>query len=569
MDVTLPDGTVIQGVPDGTTKADLAARLKSNGYDVTKLESPSLGSKAAQAVGDTVAGALRGAGSIGATLLSPVDWSARKMNGGQPVNIGGIDIVGQDRRAGMDSALQDMGADTNSLAFKGSKLVTEVAGTLGAGGAAANALVRVAPRFAAAAPGVIEAMRTAGMSAPSGNMLARATGGAISGGISAGLVDPSEAGAGAVVGGAAPPLLKGAGLLGQAIGNGVGKLAKNALGLSTGAGGEAVAQAFKAGQTGNADFVANMRGNVPLTDVLDRAKQGIANMQAAKSAEYKAGMIPIKGDQTILSMGGIDKALQDAADMTMYKGQVKNETASAAVDKMRAIVDEWKALDPVQFHTPEGLDALKQKLGGVLEGINPQERAARLAAGKVYDAAKSEIQAQAPEYAKVMKNYSEASDLIKEIERALSAGQKASADTGMRKLQSLMRNNVNTNYGNRLDLAKQLESQGGVDILPSVAGQALNSATPRGLSGLGAQGMAAGSLYFHNPLMAAALPLQSPRAVGEMAYGLGRATSAAGRGVNALQQGVLAGNPRLNALADPATLAQFGYRAAPAITVGR
>lgn len=34
MDVRLPDGTIIQGVPDGTTKADLAARLQRNGMAV-------------------------------------------------------------------------------------------------------------------------------------------------------------------------------------------------------------------------------------------------------------------------------------------------------------------------------------------------------------------------------------------------------------------------------------------------------------------------------------------------------------------------------------------------------
>lgn len=34
MDVTLPDGTVVKGVPEGTTKAQLAAKLKANGHDV-------------------------------------------------------------------------------------------------------------------------------------------------------------------------------------------------------------------------------------------------------------------------------------------------------------------------------------------------------------------------------------------------------------------------------------------------------------------------------------------------------------------------------------------------------
>jgi len=38
MDVRLPDGTVIKNVPDGISKADLTAKLKANGYDVSKLE---------------------------------------------------------------------------------------------------------------------------------------------------------------------------------------------------------------------------------------------------------------------------------------------------------------------------------------------------------------------------------------------------------------------------------------------------------------------------------------------------------------------------------------------------
>ncbi len=37
MDVRLPDGTIIKGVPDGMSKADLTAKLAANGYDVSKL----------------------------------------------------------------------------------------------------------------------------------------------------------------------------------------------------------------------------------------------------------------------------------------------------------------------------------------------------------------------------------------------------------------------------------------------------------------------------------------------------------------------------------------------------
>lgn len=40
MDVQLPDGTVIKDIPEGTSKADLTAKLKANGYDTSKLDAP-------------------------------------------------------------------------------------------------------------------------------------------------------------------------------------------------------------------------------------------------------------------------------------------------------------------------------------------------------------------------------------------------------------------------------------------------------------------------------------------------------------------------------------------------
>ena len=40
MDVRLPDGTLLRNVPDGMSKADLTAKLQSNGYDISKLSAP-------------------------------------------------------------------------------------------------------------------------------------------------------------------------------------------------------------------------------------------------------------------------------------------------------------------------------------------------------------------------------------------------------------------------------------------------------------------------------------------------------------------------------------------------
>ena len=196
--------------------------------------------------------------------------------------------------------------------------------------------------------------------------------------------------------------------------------------------------------------------------------------------------------------------------MLIFLGKINKEIAN------------WKSLDPAEFHTPEGLDALKQKIGGIVEEIPFEQKTARFAAGKVYDSIKSEITKQAPEYSKVMSEYSGASDTIKEIERALSLGNKAAADTSMRKLQSLMRNNANTNYGTRTNLARTLEQAGGQELMPALAGQAVNEWTPRGIqkatAGTGGAGLA---LTGNLPAAAGLAAVSSPRLVGELAYGAG------------------------------------------------
>lgn len=539
-----------------------------------------------QGIGNLAAGAVRGAGSIGATLLWPIDKAADMAIGDRGPTLSGL-ITGdqpvsrnEERRQAIDAALQGFGAQPDSSLYKVGKVGGEIAGTLGVGGAAANVLTRTLPGVATAIPAVVNAVRSGGFmtSGPlpvapisaGANVAARMIGGAGTGAVASTLVNPDEALTGAIIGGSVPPVLQVAGKLGNAVGSGAKTLIQNLLGMSTGVGPEPLRQAFKAGVTGNTVFKENLAGDVPLTNVLDKAKAGLDAMRAAKSAEYRSGMIPVQNDKTVLDFSGIDQALQDASALTSFKGQVKNDAAASAVAKMRDMVDAWKKLDPAQFHTPEGLDALKQKLGSVLEGLPINERTARLAAGKVYNAAKSSIEQQAPTYADVMRDYSSASEQISEIERALSLGDKASKDTAMRKLQSLMRNNVQTNYGNRLNLANTLEQKAGVEILPDLAGQALNSWTPRSLSGqLGSGATALGAMLTHNPFALAALPLQSPRLVGSAAYGLGRVAggfSQPGLLANQAAQGVI---PRglLGASADRAM--PLLYLGAPALAADR
>lgn len=166
-----------------------------------------------QGLGNVIAGGVRGAGSIGSTLIAPYDIAKDALAGK------GLSLESnRQRRADMDSALGSMGAETDSFGYGAGKLAGEIAGTAGAGGAAANVIGKVAPRFAIAAPGLIEAIRTGGMSANGAGMATRAAGGAISGGLSAGLINPEDAGTGAVIGGIAPGVISAAGNLGKSIG---------------------------------------------------------------------------------------------------------------------------------------------------------------------------------------------------------------------------------------------------------------------------------------------------------------------------------------------------------------
>jgi hypothetical protein len=304
-------------------------------------------------------------------------------------------------------------------------------------------------------------------------------------------------------------------------------LTKQGLSLKTGVGTEPITQAVKAGREGNTTFVENMRGQVPITQVLDDAKTNLAKMNLDKQKDYRSGMVNIKNDKSVLDFAGIDKAIKDAENLAYFKGKIKDKTAATVLNDIKAKVSDWKKSDPAEFHTPEGMDNLKQSLWEDFGKLGMEEKTAFSAGKQIYDAVKNQINTQAPEYSKVMKNYTEASDQIKEIERALSLGNKASADTAMRKLQSLMRNNVNTNYGQRLELAKQLEAMGGNEIMPALAGQAMSQFTPRGLQS--ATNIPSSYLAYGAgglPLAAIDLAASSPRLVGEAAYKYGQMANA-------------------------------------------
>jgi len=511
MDVLMPDGTLIQNVPEGTTKAQLESKLSAS-------QTPALTPASSGQFGENAGGAAfgrpinRGQLNVQATprplesalaaltkesVVNPVLGAAQLATGGQ---------VGS--QAAQRYAQQ---AKPYEEANPSSYLAGQVAGVV-APAAGISKGIGAIPSFAKAAP----MLQNIGGAVAQGALMPEETGKT---GEEFYAQKAKEAPVNALLGTIPSAVSK--------TGSTLASLLKKEVGMATGAGEEALSQAYKAGKTGNQTFLANMRGTAPMEDVLNQAKGALSNMKQDISKEYKLGMMDVGTDKSVLSFKGIDKAISDAKDIASYKGQNINPQAGNALQEIRATVDEWKNLPSNEFHTPEGMDALKQKVGAILETIPYESGKARTIAQNIYHSIKSEIADQAPKYNDVMKGYSEGQDLIKEISKSLSLGDKATAATGLNKLQSLMRNNVNTNYGYRQELANKLMQQGGGgDIMPALAGQALNAKTPRGLVG---QGLDVSALLgtaltggAHIPATLATMATTSPRLMGEAAYKAGQ-----------------------------------------------
>jgi hypothetical protein len=309
------------------------------------------------------------------------------------------------------------------------------------------------------------------------------------------------------------------------------RVPESLVGAMTGTGGppirEAAASGFRGGESGKS-FRGNMRGDIDVEQVVLDAKGGLEQIRSDRGQRYRSGMVDISADRTVLDFSQVDKALTEAVANNTFRGVAKSKPTELALKNIKELIEEWKGYDPVEFHTPEGMDALKQKIGSLVDWTsNP--KAQNLAAQAMYEKVGSMIREQAPTYDKVMGDYSETSKLIRELEKSLSMGRNATTDSALRKLTSVMRNNVNTNYGARAKSVEKLETASGKPLMSSIAGQSMNARMPRGFAGLQTIIPVATAIGTGNLAPLAALPFQSPRLVGEAAHLGGRAAGGASK----------------------------------------
>lgn len=326
--------------------------------------------------------------------------------------------------------------------------------------------------------------------------------------------------------------------------------------LPSGVGGAALREGFEAGRSkglaGRATpqseaFTANMRRPAENAgNIVDVARQAVENLREQASARYRAEMAKFGQTPTPLSPGDLIRTVRDMKPKnfdTMIDAPHR-PADHLAWQQINDTVEHYvsKAMQDPSLLEPLAVDQFKQDLYSIGSKIGGQtDRDAARIAGNTYRAVRKMLTDHDPVYAEIMKPYADAAEEAASLESGFSLssprGKPVNIDSATRRLQSIFRNNANTNYGQRAAQGQRLgELDTSGTLMPSLAGQTASSWTPRGIRA-GIEGAGAAGLLLHGGLAAvadpnilAALAAASPRVSGELAYGAGRVAGAGARG---------------------------------------
>ncbi|RFC67383.1 hypothetical protein [Mesorhizobium denitrificans] len=306
-----------------------------------------------------------------------------------------------------------------------------------------------------------------------------------------------------------------------------GNIAATAAGVSTGTGGEAYRTMARAGREGDTLPRDTMRGNVDDQFVPDMAKDALRAVDQENREAYRRDIADIKTNTAEIDALPIFKAIKDTDSIVTYKGKTVSEDGVHVRKVVRRTVEDWLSKGGPEFRTVEAGDALYKRLSDIKSTTPPGSRE-QLVVDTVLNALKGEIEKVAPGYSDILKNYSQGKRNSREIQKGLALGPGATRDQTARALLSTTRNNAQTNYGQRVRLLDQLAKH--QPQLPgALAGMALNSLEPRSLARVGTPlahalaGGLAGGLPGALLSAGAGMVASSPRVMGELAYGAGKA----------------------------------------------
>lgn len=322
--------------------------------------------------------------------------------------------------------------------------------------------------------------------------------------------------------------------------SGLGKITKTAgkygaelLGKSTGTSGETILQAFKNPNVIKFAREAGQDIDKFQDNVLNETKSALRLLADKRASSYQKQLSKIK-----LNKSELDNILFDTRDKAVNLidnydiGFVVDETGKKLnkLDFSKSTLVEGqnvveKALNDVLGWTDNsaaGLDKLKRRLGSYADQLSSREK--RQAMSFVLDLKESinnGLKKNVKGYESMTKGYSEASDLIDDINKTFSIGNNKARETQLKKVLGSLRDNNE----NRKELLDVLSKTGNKDLVGKVAGAQLAKLTPRGLAGAiapTAGGLAAAVNPSNIPMVMAYFLSSSPRVVGELTSILGK-----------------------------------------------
>lgn len=310
----------------------------------------------------------------------------------------------------------------------------------------------------------------------------------------------------------------------------------------TGVSGDLQREATRAGIAGGreaAGFRGQLRGTAPVDDVVRVAGEAEDAINARGIADRNATIAAGAGSNLPANTGGrLSAAVQAARQQNRdVAGIVQNAEIEGMLNAIQRHIDEAfpnGAPRNAAVLSVDGMDALKRRIGDTLSeaGAFRTGGAAGRVGGSVYNEVKQAITDAFPDYAPGMARAEQNITNLQQIQRQLSLNSQNRATTAG-KLQQAARNDAHGGYGMRREALEQLRQER-PELVPMLAGQALNSMSPRGI----APWLAMGHGFYGNfPAMLAQYIASIPRLHGEVRYGVG-STIRGARQVGATQQNI-------------------------------
>lgn len=290
-----------------------------------------------------------------------------------------------------------------------------------------------------------------------------------------------------------------------------------------------------------AAFRGQQRNIDPIENITDQFANDVTRLRDEASARYTRDIEKYKNDATYLPFEEVETAIAKLKPRHYDIRANGPKAAKTSTDKAwdaanDAVVEYRAALDQnPELATPFELDTFKQDLRNRLRAFaSDTDRAPLRIATNAYNAVRGVISKHAEGYSKVMRDYSEAQDLLDQAQRSLTT--KGNIDSSIRKLQSVLKRNDPGYAGKLLDTIDASDRGATTHLRAAIAGRSAEPLTPEGFrralagagAGIGGLLYGAGNMPFEwseklaglvNPAYMIPVAMMSPRATGSAVYG--------------------------------------------------